>query len=259
MIYKGYLVSHGGKVRRNNEDNAYLEGVWRYDDKQFSWEYECEKAERMLCGIFDGVGGEDHGEIASRIAAETMFEFQDTGLKEEGFEEYVFNANARILLAPESGNMASTFAALFVEDDYYHFCNMGDSRIYLFRDKELTQISKDHNMVTQLLKEGILTPEQAARHPDLHTIYQYLGMNNENSEEELILEPYCPEPVKARDGDICLLCTDGLTDMVVDDDIRSILSENQNFEDKVKHLLKTALEHGGRDNITVLLVEAMHS
>lgn len=256
MIYKGCLISHGGKVRQNNEDNGFLDGAWRSNDKKFAWKYGCEKKDNLLCGVFDGVGGEDCGEVASRLAAEALFSFNETGFQKDGFDLYVLKANEQILSAPESSRMASTFVILSIENNQYYFCNMGDSRAYLFRKGKLIQISKDHNMVRQLVEEGILTPEQAVGHPDLHTIYQYLGMKSGTGEEELILEPYCLEAIPSKDGDICLLCTDGLTDMVEDEDIAQILSENQDIEEKTKCLLESALEHGGRDNITVLLVEA---
>jgi protein phosphatase len=256
MVYRGCLISHGGKIRLNNEDNAYLDGLYRSDDSLFSWQSSCERRKDLLCAVFDGVGGEDSGEVASRIAAETLAEYDGRSTVSDLFQEYVQLANDRINLDIHSNRMASTFVILSVEDDCYHFCNMGDSRGYLFRDKRLVQLSEDHNMVSQLTKTGVLTTEQAARHPDRHTIYQYLGMKEGSGDYELTLDPYTSEAIPALKKDICLLCSDGLTDMVSDENIIKILSEEITLESKTMKLVETALEHGGRDNITVILMEA---
>ena len=256
MVYRGYLISHGGRRRKNNEDNGYLNGIYRLEDSLFYWECSCEKRKSLLTAVFDGVGGEEKGEVASRIAALTLREYDGKDSVSEYFQDYVEKANRRILQDPCSERMASTCAILSIENDYYHFCNMGDSRGYLIRDDRIIQLTYDHNMVTQLLKKGVLTPEQAARHPDRHAIYQYLGMREEKSEYEIALSPCIAEPVRACKKDLCLLCTDGLTDMVSEQEILSITSQNKTLEDKTKQLLLAALDHGGRDNITMILLQA---
>ena len=256
MRYKGYLISHGGKVRKNNEDNGYLDGVFRHKDDLFFWGYRCEKQNRLLCAAFDGVGGVDCGEVASRLAAETLFALQKENPTEVELEKYVELANNKIIHANEARQMATTFVLLSINDNQLLFSNMGDSRGYLLRDQKLTQVTRDHNMVARLLEKGILTQEQARRHPQRHTIYQFLGMKAENDDGGLMLEPFVFHPINVKAGDICLLCSDGLTDMVDDQRIRSIMIQDASVEKKAKRLLKEALNLGGKDNITILLVEA---
>lgn len=254
MKYRGYIVSHGGNVRTNNEDNGYLDGYYRLNDKEFAWNYEKEKENSIMTAVFDGMGGEDNGEVASRLAVRTMYSMKNKRFSDIT-EEYTINAGKKIQNNANGTHMGTTYTALSVEDNVYYFSNLGDSRGYLFRDGVLTQMTKDHNMIQEMLKNGILTEEQAQKHPDRHTLYQYLGMREE--EEEIEPEPYIAEPVEAQSGDICLLCTDGLTDMLSDQEISNILSEKQLAEEKIQKLLKTALEHGGKDNITILVLEAI--
>ena len=253
MDYNGYLISHGGKIRSNNEDNGYLDGQYRKDDQCFFWKCKQEKKDSILTGVFDGVGGEDCGEIASRIAAETLDSIGKTGRMSTMFEKYVQIANRKILDAADDSGMASTFVLLSIENDVCHFCNMGDSRGYLLRNRKMFKMTKDHNMVSKMVARGVLTPEQARNHPDRHTIYQYLGMR---TDEGMVIEPYIGGPVRVLKGDICLLCSDGLTDMVNEEKIATILASNYLLEDKARILLDTALNNGGRDNITILLTES---
>ena len=253
MIYQGIIVSNGGNVRTNNEDNAFLNGYYRKNDEQFNWSYECKIEESFVASVFDGMGGEKNGEVASRLAAEQMSSMDYVDFSNK-VEEYVKNANCAITLYAKGKNMGTTYAAVSVEDDNYIFSNIGDSRGYLFRNGNLLQMTKDHNMVQELLKRGILTEEQAAKHPDRNTLYQYLGM--EENGEEIALEPYISKSIEVCGGDICLLCSDGLTNMVKDEKIEKILSLNITFQEKANSLIYHSIEAGGKDNVTVVMIEA---
>jgi len=255
MKYRTYITSHGGNIRRNNEDNGYLARVYRKKDDCFSWNYEKKTKHRLLAAVFDGMGGISNGEIASRIAAEELLLF-DRHKFTERVNQFVQNTNKKICAYSEGSKMGTTFVALSIEEDYYYFSNMGDSRGYLYRNGNLKQITKDHNMVREMYLCGVLSLEQAKSHPGRHAIYQFLGMPEEDG-EMLILEPYMGEDIKAQAGDICLLCSDGLTDMVEDDKIAAILSGKGSVIEKAECLKKAALDNGGRDNITIILVEAI--
>lgn len=251
MNYHGYLMSHGGHVRLNNEDNAYLNGYYRENDEQFYWEYETIGKNQMVAAVFDGMGGEENGEMASRLAAETMSQLSQKGIKELR-EEYAGTANKVIRSYIKNKTMGTTYVAVFIENDQYYFQNIGDSRGYLFRNGRLRKMTKDHNMIQEMIKYGILTKEQAQIHPDRHTLYQYLGMKEE---KDVILEAYEQEAIDVQAGDLCLLCSDGLTDMITEQEIKNCLSSKSELRAKSDRMFNLALDRGGRDNITILLIE----
>ncbi|MDO4556752.1 MAG: SpoIIE family protein phosphatase [Lachnospiraceae bacterium] len=254
MRYQAFLYSHGGKVRQNNEDNAYLEGGYRQDDKEFIWTHQVEKEDQLLAAVFDGMGGEASGEVASRIAARSMY-----GMKTKKFSQsvadYTERASERILSYGGSASMGTTYVAASIEDDICYFSNVGDSRGYLYRDKVFRQMTRDHNLVQELYRNGILTKEQAQTHPDRHTLQQFLGMKEDG---ELILpEPYEADPLPVKPGDQILLCSDGLTEMLGEEEIINILNLSVAPEEKGKRLVEGALEKGGKDNVTVVVVSAV--
>ena len=174
MTYRAYLVSHGGCIRANNEDNGYLEGQFREDDGVFSWSCAAVAEGNLLAAVFDGMGGEENGEAASRMAAGTMaamageetFAAGGGNARRSGgrfsirTEEFVWRAGERILALAGRSRMGTTYAAVSVEEDTYFFSNLGDSRGYLYRKGCLTQMTKDHNMVRELYRNGVLTKEQ---------------------------------------------------------------------------------------------------
>lgn len=250
MRYYGYVISHGGYQRINNEDNAFLDGVYRKEDMKFYWEYETESENHLLAAVFDGMGGENDGEVASRIAARAIGKFK--GQLSGNEDMYIRETNEEIQSYAGKNRMGTTYAAVSIESNQYYFQNIGDSRGYLFRNGELMQMTKDHNMVLQMRKLGILTDDQVSRHPDRHAIYQYLGIEKE---EDVILEPHLAQKIKARKGDICLLCTDGLTDFVSDTEICDVLRKSIGLENKMEQLLSKALDKGGKDNVTILLIK----
>lgn len=248
MKYKVNLISHLGKIRKKNEDNAYINGRYRKDVEESIWEYEEEISDYALLAVFDGVGGERGGEIASKIAAETMDEYNN-GCFTKNIMDYIYEVNFR-LSTHTNRKMATTYVALSIEDNVYGFSNIGDSKGYLYRNGKLLKKTKDHNTVQMLLDEGIITEEEAKQHPQRHVIYQALGIQEEDMEPE----PYIAEKEKAQDGDILVLCTDGITDMLDESEMEKILRDKM-IQDKAKVLVEKAVENGGRDNATVLVVE----
>lgn len=253
MKYKAYIISHGGKVRQNNEDNAYLEGVYRLEDNEFSWNHEIEKKDSLLAAVFDGMGGCSDGEVASKIAASEMFRKKDF-IFSKNLMSYVQETNQKILDQSEGRKMGTTYVGVSIESDKYYFSNLGDSRGYLYRNEILKQMTKDHNLVHEMYDCGILTKEQAINHPNRQAIYQYLGIADEDG-MEVILEPFVVNPIDAESKDICMLCSDGLTDMVSDEKIQEILGKEVSLKEKAEELQECALENGGRDNVTILLIE----
>ena len=254
MEFDCFVIGHRGKIRENNEDNACANGFYCDNDNALTWGHECDSASTLLAAVFDGLGGEAHGEVASKLAAMKLSAINDKDFTKE-VERYVADTNSEIALYDACNNIGTTFAAFYVKDNIYHFYNIGDSRVYLFRNGELSQMTRDHNLVRRMQREGILTKEQADRHPQRNSISQFLGMK----ENGIVIQPECyiKEHVAAMHGDIVLACTDGLTEMVSDEDICRRLSMEGSLREKAQELIQMALDAGGRDNVTIVLAQAM--
>lgn len=252
----GVVVNHKGCVRKNNEDNFCLNGIYmerRKMDEGAFYQIQSED-ETQIYAVCDGMGGADCGEEASYLAVceltcrrEKEMQMADSktltavlcAISEQIYEE----AEQR---KQKSG---TTVAMLVLQKRQMVFANVGDSRIYRFRNQELTQISRDHSKVQKMIAMGLLTPEQARTDPRRHVITQYLGMP-----PEIRLSPYVLLNEEVCDGDIYMLCSDGLTDMVEEPQIEAVLREKQDVQNAAQTLLEIALANGGRDNVTVMLV-----
>jgi protein phosphatase len=240
------IISSGktdiGLKRKNNED-AYLE--------------------RLDLGVFavaDGIGGSAAGEIASGIFVETardVFErgfYSDTETSTQ-IQEVFRQANERILLNteeyPDHRGMGCTAELIAFRGGRFFIGHIGDSRTYLFRDGELRRITRDHSLVQDQLEKGLITPEDAKKHRLRNIVLRAVGIYP-SVELDLINGRIAP-------GDITLLCSDGLTDMVDEDLIREILGSALALTDKVEQLVESAKTAGGNDNITVVLCEVSNS
>ena len=245
-------ASNVGKVRDNNEDNFFLNGQTLSANSAGT---VCTAAESAggLYAVCDGMGGEEHGETASAIAVDTLNQYAQKASFDKQIHLYTEEANARICAEIEKNDgkrMGTTFAVLSIQDHTAHVYNIGDSRAYLFRNHHLTQLSQDHTQVRRLLDMGILTGESAKTHPDRHKLTQHLGI----FPDEMLIEPYAAQPLQIETGDIFLLCSDGLTDMLEDEEIKAILLRHTDPQDVVIRLIDVALQNGGRDNVTVVVV-----
>jgi serine/threonine protein phosphatase PrpC len=200
--------------------------------------------------VADGMGGAQAGEVASRIAA-GAFEHRPVGDDEpaEGqLEEIAQEANREIhQLAQQDSSragMGTTLTAAMVRDDEVALGHVGDSRAYVLRDGELKRLTKDHSLVEELRRQGRLTEEQAEEHPQRSIITRALGPEPRVNVDTMTFP--------GRDGDVFLLCSDGLTTMVSDEEIRDILVESKNLRSAVNRLVDAANRGGGRDNITAV-------
>ena len=247
------VTTHVGRVRTNNEDNFYLYGRIREDVSTDFAQFACTApAKAFLAAVCDGMGGESCGERASLIGVQALRPARLGQIREAALES-ISRANERICNEMEQnsiGRMGSTFAAIYMDEDKAVACNVGDSRIYLWRDGALRLLSVEHSKAAHLVRMGVLTPEQAARHPSRHVLTQHLGI----FPHEMELEPAFSEELELRAGDCLLVCSDGLTDMVPEENIVRTLREGQSAEKTAQMLQELALENGGRDNVTVLIV-----
>ena len=219
-----------GRQRQGNEDATY--------------------ANSPLFALADGMGGAQAGEVASAIAAATFARgLPADGTAEERLAAVIQTANREIyerqISEQEHAGMGTTVTAAFVDEDAVAIANVGDSRGYLFRDGELTRLTTDHSLVEQWVQDGRLTEEEAFEHPQRSIITRVLG-----AEPEVQVDTWsCP----ARPGDVVLLCSDGLTDMITERQVQDVLVHAPDLDAAATRLIDAANAAGGRDNITVIL------
>lgn len=225
-----------GKKRSTNEDNLYID----------------EKINFFM--VADGMGGHAAGEVASKIAASFAADFNfDLTAPLESLSSLTFKINQEIVnkssLNQKYQGMGTTFAAVIVVNKKLYYVNLGDSRIYIYNknNKELRKISEDHSLVAKLLREQKITEKEAFNHPKKNIVTQALGLDN-----DLDLDK---GQVKISKNEYILLCTDGLSDMIRKNKMEKIFSENELIEDTAEELLQEALNNGGLDNITLIVVE----
>jgi|SRR5579884_604939 len=206
--------------------------------------------------VADGMGGAQAGEVASQIAIEAFEDgLPDSGTPEERLAERVIAANQRIhelaATEPDRAGMGTTLTAAYVDDGQLAIAHVGDSRAYRFRDGRLDRLTQDHSLVEELVRQQKLTPEQAAEHPQRSIITRALG-----PEPKVEVDTWT-YPLRA--GDVVLLCSDGLTSMITEEDVSEILSAAQTLEQAGRRLIDAANDAGGRDNITVVLFRLEHA
>lgn len=252
-------LTHPGRVPENNEDNFYINGSYRSNLKEACLQVKgTVRGGRLTASVCDGMGGYAAGEEASLIAVRTIAEFckkKKAGevLFRDRPMDYVNEANARICRLREQVGKptGSTLTVIEFANNTFTAVNIGDSRIYMYRDGAFVQLSTDHSVLARMIRMGQITEEEAKTHPLRHQITQHFGIKP----EEMILEPAVVQE-EVHTGDMYLLCSDGLTDMVTDEEILQYLGENLSLSEKVKRLVQRAVDAGGRDNITVVLIEA---
>jgi protein phosphatase len=240
------IISSGrtdiGLRRKNNED-AFLE-----------------RLDLGVLAVADGIGGSAAGEIASGIFVDTAREVFERGVfsdvEPSALVQDVFTlANERILVDteefPEHLGMGCTAELMALSGDRYVIGHVGDSRTYLFRDGELRRVTRDHSLVQEQLEQGLISQEDAKRHRLRNVVLRAVGIESSVA-LDLIKGRMLP-------GDIFLLCSDGLTDMVDEDSVRKTLASPLQLNDKVEKLVEDAKTAGGNDNITVVLCQVSDS
>jgi protein phosphatase len=205
--------------------------------------------------IADGMGGAQAGEVASQLAITHFSEgLPDGDGGEERLERAVRQANADIHALSERdarrAGMGTTLTAAYVGQNDVSFAHVGDSRAYLLRDGQLERITEDHSLVEELLRQGRLTEEEAEEHPQRSIITRALG-----PEPDVDVDTFT---ITAADGDVFLICSDGLTSMVPDTTIGEIVAEAPDIGTAAERLVAAALDAGGRDNVTVVLFRLEH-
>ena len=199
--------------------------------------------------LADGMGGAQAGEVASELTIQAFREGLPDGAVEKGLVATILTANARVheqaTSVPEYHGMGTTCTVAYVADEDLVLAHVGDSRAYLLRDGELTRLTHDHSLVDELIRNGKITEEEALTHPQRSVITRAVG-----PEATVKVDV---ERIAARPGDVVLLCSDGLTDMVRDRDLQRILTAVDDLQRAGRNLIAAANAAGGRDNITVIL------
>jgi protein phosphatase len=212
--------------------------------------------EPPLFAVADGMGGARAGEVAAGLTAAALEEAHPETRGIEGITALIVEANRRIwersLMDPETTGMGSVVTAALLDSagGTVAIGHVGDSRAYRIRGGAIEQLTTDHSLVAELVESGVLTPEEAERHPQRSAITRALG-----TEPTVDVDAFT---VDAQPGDVFLLCSDGLSTMVADDEVASLLEQAEgDLAQAAEALVAAANSHGGEDNITVVLFDVV--
>lgn len=249
-------VTHAGRIRRDNEDNYSLNGrMTSTGDLKKGSAFVQSMSEPFHLAVCDGMGGESYGELASGIAAEAIAAHA-SNIYESG-EDFSFaisncfvDANNRICdeITARGKRMGTTAAAVYAVKGKFYCVNIGDSRIYHYSKGILEQISFDHTHAQTMVDAGQAMMDNMSSIPDAKKLTRHLGV----FPFEGNITPNISVIDDVDDGDVILICSDGLTDMVSDSDITALLAEGENSQILASKLIRMALERGGKDNVTVM-------
>ncbi|KGF10218.1 Stp1/IreP family PP2C-type Ser/Thr phosphatase [Urinicoccus massiliensis] len=226
-----YGATNVGKVRKNNED------AFKISNKD------------KIYLLADGMGGHLGGEFASSMAVQELekllVDVKDKAEIKEAIEEVNRKIYQKSLEDENLSGMGTTLSLIKILDDHLYFANIGDSRIYCLKGKDLIQLTIDDSYVNYLLEVGAITSDQAKDHPKKNVLLKALGTTED-------IEVFVQE-VQWEEDDLYLLCSDGLTNMLEEEEIQEIISSNE-AEKAVDLLINQALDRGGKDNITVIVL-----
>lgn len=250
-MYEIYGITHNGAVRDHNEDCFLINGY-----VVNSGECHITLPELpILVAVADGVGGCNAGEIASHLALTNLSQLR-LPIGDQSMVEYVQQINEEILeygiQNPSAKGLATTLTMLIVIEDQITAVNIGDSRIYRHRDGFLKQITKDHSLVQTLFEAGEIGREEMFTHPQKNIVLQSLGGNQENQNLEVDVQHLRGH---FENEDVFIVCSDGLSDLVNDNDIENVLQQSSSLTQSVSRLVQQANNNGGTDNITVVGVK----
>lgn len=239
-MLKTFSITDIGKKRKLNEDFVYTS----------------ENAIGNLPNVFivaDGMGGHKAGEYASKVTVETMVKEIENSFEKNPvriFGKALNIANERIrkkaMEDPEYDGMGTTVVVATCMGRYLQVANVGDSRLYVV-NQEIKQITQDHSLVEEMVRAGVLGKEEAKNRQDKHIITRAVGAADSVEPDYFTVE--------LEEGDIVLMCSDGLTNMLEDEEIRMMLDGARDIVEKAQKLVEAANENGGNDNISVILIE----
>jgi len=250
-------VSHPGMSGKNNEDRYGVSAYYTDADRE---------TPVVLAVVADGIGGHRAGEVAAEIAVEAISAWvaeSDASQPVDTLRQAIIHAGQVISEMAESdptlNGMGSTCACAWIIGDHLYIATVGDSRIYLIRDNAIQRLTTDHTWVQEAIDHGLLGRDEARNHPNAHVIRRYLGSRQDtvpdtrlrllSNESDSLAE--ANQGVRLLPGDLLVLCSDGLTDLVEDDEILGVL-ETRNNQGALEDLVKMSNRRGGHDNVTII-------
>jgi len=255
-----FAQSHAGMTGKNNEDRYAITSFQLSED---------DPTPVLFAVVADGIGGHRAGEVAAELAVNQISQAvaeSNAQRPKKIIERAIHEASDAIAehaeSTPDQKGMGATCACILVIGDKLYTATVGDSRIYLLREGRIQQLSTDHTWVQEALEKNILTAEQARNHPNVHVIRRYLG-SPDPPEVDFRLRMYDSEAdalaegnqgTQIHSGDTLLICSDGLTDLVWNDEIAEIIRSKSNLKAAAQGLIDTANQRGGHDNTTVVLI-----
>jgi len=245
---RSYGVSHIGLVRKVNEDSFYCQENYEY-------------GKPYLCIVADGMGGHNAGEIASKMAVSEVKDFMERALENcshYNTEDYKKLVRDAFLYANESvynlskenmacSGMGTTLTLALIVENNLIIGHVGDSRMYLVKNDKISKVTEDHSYVAELIKNGTIKPEEASHHPQKNLITRALGTSRD-LEVDI-------KNITVNDGDFILICTDGLSNMLSDDEILNTIVNVKEYKTICNELINKANTNGGLDNVTVIVIE----
>lgn len=252
--------THAGMTGKNNEDRYAITSFQLSED---------DLTPVLFAVVADGIGGHRAGEVAAELAVDHICQVvaeSDGHRPKKILERAIHEASEAIAdhasSSAEKKGMGATCACVLVIGDKLYTATVGDSRIYLLREGRIQQLTTDHTWVQEAIEKNILTPEQAREHPNVHVIRRYLG-SPDPPEVDFRLRLYDSEAdalaegnqgMQVRPGDTFLICSDGLTDLVWNDEIAETIRAKPSLKSAAQELIDTANQRGGHDNTTIVLV-----
>jgi len=247
-----------GMSGKNNED-SYAVTAFRLEDER--------KTPALLAVLSDGIGGHRAGEVASRIAVDVISHEvgeSDGSNPPQAIKDAISKASDQIYDQAEGAEkkgMGATCSIAFIIGNRLYSATVGDSRLYLVRNSQITQLSKDHTWIQEALDAGLIQPDQVEGHPNAHVIRRYLGgakppaadLRIRLTGKEMDAEAEANQGMQLAPGDQILLCSDGLTDLVKDSEVLEALQKGT-MQSAVRSLIDLANERGGHDNITIAVL-----
>lgn len=231
--------------------------IGRRRDTNQDYMFTSERTVGNLPNLFlvaDGMGGHAAGDYASRFTINQIVEYitQSKEQKPVALLEKAISRANRLLLEEANADekkagMGTTIVGATCQKDKLYVANVGDSRLYVVNQEKIIQITRDHSLVEEMVRMGGMDKEDAREHPDKNIITRAIGVG-----AEVVVDFF---ETNISEGDVILMCSDGLTNMIDDEDIRQIILGQRDIAEKAERLVQTANENGGQDNITVVLIE----
>ena len=254
------VISHRGCVRENNEDNFFFDGDFMTEntvDEGVKIQADLSRNFHLFA-VCDGMGGLKGGERASAIGVRALGAlniYMPAGSVKAAVDFYAENASNQVyedsMKIGESGREGTTLALLYLSNGKAHVGNVGDSRVYILRSGKLFQLSTDHSPVYQMMKRGELTREQMRKHPKGNVISAFIGMAKERRPEPYASYFSCEMCREDR----FMICSDGVSDLLSHEEMQRILTEKKEPAAASETLIMRALEMGGKDNSTAMVID----